>query len=218
MRQVSSIVTGVAVVVILASGCATRGWVRDTLDQKEVEIGQRIDGVDGQVRREAQRVDVIEVSVSDGARRVEGMNAKVETLQGSVTQTSTRADGIDSRLTRLWTNRYNAKVVETLDVHFAFDQAELGDEAQTALRGLLNELRNNPGLTVELMGYADQKGAREYNFQLSQRRVDAVRRYLVDNGVRMARVQTVALGMIADPSIPMEKKRRVTVHLMVDQD
>ncbi|MBI3635246.1 MAG: OmpA family protein, partial [Candidatus Rokubacteria bacterium] len=145
--------------------------MRDVVGKKEVEIGQRIDDVNGRVRQETQRVDVIETSVSDGAQRVAGMSAAMQTLQSSVIQASTRADGIDGRLTRLWTNRHNPKVVETIEIHFAFDRADLGDEAQTALRSLLDELRTNPGLTVELMGYTDPTGTREYNVQLSQRRV-----------------------------------------------
>ena len=72
-----------------------------------------------------------------------------------------KADGVDSRLTKLWNNRYNTKVVDTINVQFGFDRSELDDGAQTTLLGLIKEMQANPGLTVELVGYTDMKGARD---------------------------------------------------------
>ena len=72
-------------------------------------------------------------------------------------------------------------------------------------------------LTVELVGYTDTKGAREYNYSLSQRRVDAVRRFLVEKGVQPSRIQAVGLGPLADPVLPEAQKRRVSARLLVDQ-
>ena len=129
-----------------------------------------------------------------------------------------KADAVDSRMTKLWNNRYNAKVVETINVQFGFDRSELDDGAQTALLGLVRELQANPNLLVELTGYTDMKGNREYNYTLSQRRVDAVRRFLAEKGVQLARIQAVGLGAMSDRGTPEAQKRRVTAKLMVDQD
>ncbi len=233
----------VAAALIVVSGCATKSWVRGEMSKKETEINQRIVKVDDRVGEETQRVDkrvetvdkrveTVEGRVNQEAQRVDGMGVRVGTVETSLTSTSeavrgareradaamSKAEGVDSRVTRLWTNRYNPKVVDTINVQFGFNRSELDDGAQTALVGVIKELKENPGLTVELTGYTDMKGAPEYNYQLSQRRVDAVRRFLVEKGVQVARIQAVGLGPIADRDMPEAQKRRVTAKLMVDQD
>jgi outer membrane protein OmpA-like peptidoglycan-associated protein len=240
MNRVMRVGIVLPAVLLLVSGCATKKWVRETLEQKEASIGQRVDQqfeqrdtkigerfgtVEGRLSGEAQRVDSV-------GQRVDGMGQRVGTLETSVTEATTaatgardvgnsalaKAEGTDRRLTRLWSNRYSPKVVDTLDVYFRFDRADLDDGAQTALVALVKELQSNPSLAVELIGYTDTKGPREYNYQLSQRRVDAVRRFLVDKGVALARIQAVGLGPVAAAQTPDSQKRRVTAKLLLDQD
>jgi outer membrane protein OmpA-like peptidoglycan-associated protein len=240
MRHVSR--TGVLVSVtllIVATGCATKGWVREEMGKQEAQVGQRIGQVDERIGTEAKRVDTVdkrvdsvEGRVSQEAQKTDGMGVRVGTLETSITSTSeaargareradaamAKAEGVDSRLTKLWNNRYNAKVVETVNVQFGFNRSELDDGAQTTLLGLVKEMQANPGLTVELAGYTDMKGARDYNYTLSQRRVDSVRRFLVEKGVQIGRIQAVGLGALSDRATPEAQKRRVAAKLMIDQD
>lgn len=237
MRHVSR--TGVlmsATLLIVATGCATKGWVREEMGKQEAQVGQRISQVDDRIGSEAQRVDKrvdsVEGRVSQEAQKTDGMGIRVGTLETSVTSTSeaargareradaamARAEGVDGRLTKLWNNRYNSKVADTINVQFGFDRSELDDGAQTTLLGLVSEMQANPGLTVELIGYTDTKGPRDYNYTLSQRRVDAVRRFLVEKGVQIGRIQAVGLGALSDRGTPEAQKRRVSAKLMVDQD
>ena len=225
-----------ALLVVVASGCATKGWVREELSRQQAEMGQRIGQVDERVGSEAQRVDkrvdVVEGRVNEEAQKAQSTGTRVNTLESTITSTSeavratqeradaalAKAEGVDTRLTRLWNNRYNTKNVDTINVQFGFDRSELDDGAQTTLLGLVRELQTNPGLTVELVGYTDMKGNRDYNYTLSQRRVDAVRRFLVEKGVQVARIQAVGLGAINDRGTPEAQKRRVSAKLMIDQD
>lgn len=240
MRELTKVAVLLTAIVCLASACATKGWVRQALSKQETEVGQRINLVEGRVTDESQRVgqrfvgvdsrvNTVEGRVTEESQRVgqrlEGMDSRVKNVEGSVGATGdlaqgarVKADDVDSRLTRLWRGRYNQKVTDTFDVTFGFDRADLGDSAQTVLASVLKELQANPSLTVELTGYTDPQGKRDYNYQLSQRRAEAVQRFLVDKGVQLSRVRLVGLGPIMDPSAPAEKKRRVTVRLMVDQD
>jgi outer membrane protein OmpA-like peptidoglycan-associated protein len=234
MRHVSR--TGVLVSVtllIVATGCATKGWVREEMGKQEAQVGQRIGQVDDRIGAEAQRVDkrvdTVEGRVSQEAQKTD---VRVGTLETSITSTSeaargareradaamAKAEGVDGRLTKLWNNRYNAKVADTINVQFGFDRSELDDGAQTTLLGLVREMQANPGLTVELIGYTDTKGPRDYNYNLSQRRVDSVRRFLVEKGVQIGRIQAVGLGALSDRGTPESQKRRVAAKLMVDQD
>lgn len=212
-------------VFILASGCATKGWVRETLDKKEAEITQRVAVVD-------QRVDAVDGRVTQESERIQGVGSRVNTLEATVTEVSeaakgakeasssalAKADDVDRRVTRLWTNRHNPRLVDTVQVMFGFDRADLADKAQTALVNLAKDLQSNPNLVVELTGFTDTKGPREYNYQLSQRRVEAVRRFLVERGVQLSRIMSVGLGPISDASSPEPEKRRVTAKLMLEQD
>jgi outer membrane protein OmpA-like peptidoglycan-associated protein len=221
-----------ATLLIVATGCATKGWVREEMGKQEAQVGQRIGQVDERIGAEAQRVDSIEGRVSQEAQKADGIGVRVGTLETSITSTSeaargareradaamAKAEGVDSRLTKLWSNRYNAKLVETVNVQFGFNRSELDDGAQTTLLGLVKEMQANPGLTVELMGYTDMKGARDYNYNLSQRRVESVRRFLVERGVQIGRIQAVGLGALSDRATPEAQKRRVAAKLMIDQD
>ena len=100
------------------------------------------------------------------------------TAQGRADEAAKKAEGVDQRLTRLWTNRFNQKQADSLEVYFSPDSIDLTDAAQTALLAVVREMEAHPTLTVELGGYTDPRGALDYNYGLSQRRVDAVRRFL----------------------------------------
>ncbi len=235
-----------AAALILNSGCATREYVNEVVAKRDMEVSQRVDRVEGQVAKNAQRSDSIETRVggiegrvggvegrsSANSQRIEVVTGKVQGLETSVGQAEQRARGaqdradgamaragnVDTRLGRLWSNRYAPRVAEALDVYFPYGQAELGDSAQTELLRVVRELEAHPTLTVELHGFTDPSGARDLNYQLSQRRVDAVRRFLAQKGVAAGRIQAVVQGPINDPGVPPDKKRRVTVKLLVDQD
>jgi OOP family OmpA-OmpF porin len=206
------------VAVLLVSGCATKGFVRDMFAKKDVEIDQRFVKVEGQVEKVEGQVEGVNTEVKGVTTQVRSLEGAVADARSRADAAMTKAEGVDTRLTRLWSNRYNQKTADTLEVYFGFDKAELTDGAQTALAGVVRELQANPTLIVELGGYTDPKGTVNYNYGLSQRRVEAVRRFLVEKGIPLSRVHAVGLGPITARETPDEKKRRVTVKMLVDQD
>jgi outer membrane protein OmpA-like peptidoglycan-associated protein len=149
---------------------------------------------------------------------MEGVEGGVIRAQDTADRASRRVAAVDSRLTRLWTNRFNQRAASSLEVFFPQDSSDLNDVAQTALLGVAKDLEDNPSLTVELGGYTDRRGALDYNYGLSQRRVNAVRRFLMDRGINLARIHAASLGPATEANISEAKKRRVTIRLMVDQD
>ena len=196
------------VLLWLLSGCAatTPAYVSPVQPARGVDeqVDQRVTAIEGRINEMNQRLDKV-----DGA---------VAGAQSRANDAAKKADGVNDRLTRLWSNRFNQKVSDSLEVYFSPDSIELSDAAQTALLAVVREMQAHPTLTVELGGYTDPRGALDYNYALSQRRVDAVRRFLVDKGIQLARIQAASLGPISDSSIPDVKKRRVTVRLMADQE
>jgi outer membrane protein OmpA-like peptidoglycan-associated protein len=190
--------------LVAVSGCATKDWVRDLMGKKEVEIGQRMDGLGGEIKS-------TQANLGETTQIARGAGERADAAMG-------KAGNVDGRLSRLWSNRYNQKAVDTVEVYFGFDRADLSDGAQTALLGVVKELQASPTLIVRLGGFTDPTGTRNYNYGLAQRRVEAVRRFLVDKGVELSRVQAIGMGPLEDPKISEEKKRRVTVTLMTDLD
>ena len=79
-------------------------------------------------------------------------------------------------------------------VNFDFDSAELTVSARSTLNRQAAFLSLNPGLMIVVEGHADERGTREYNLALGDRRATAVRDYLVAKGINSARVRTVSYG------------------------
>jgi len=79
-------------------------------------------------------------------------------------------------------------------VYFGFDSSELAGEAQAILDRQAAFLNVNPTMVVIIEGHADERGTREYNLALGDRRAVAVRDYLLAKGLNAARVRTVSYG------------------------
>ena len=79
-------------------------------------------------------------------------------------------------------------------VYFDFDSSELSDDAQMTLNRQSAFLNVNPALVIVVEGHADERGTREYNLALADRRATAVRDYLLAKGLNSARVRTVSYG------------------------
>jgi len=79
-------------------------------------------------------------------------------------------------------------------VAFKTGSAELDENAKGALNGVATWLNNDKARTLRLAGYADMTGNSEANLVLSERRADAVKSYLVAQGVDSTRVMTVGRG------------------------
>jgi outer membrane protein OmpA-like peptidoglycan-associated protein len=215
MVQLTKIAVLLPAVLMVASGCATKDWVRDLMGKNQAEtdqrVDQKVDGVNTRVDGVDKQVKAVEASLGDTTQLARGANEKADAAM-------TKAGNVDSRLTRIWSNRYNQKAVDTVDIYFGFNQADLSDGAQTALLGVVKELDASPTLVVRLGGFTDSKGSKNHNYLLAQRRVESVRRFLAEKGVQLSRVQAIGMGTLDDPAVPEDKKRRVTVTLMVDQD
>lgn len=217
-----------AAVLLVASGCATKGFVRQEFQGRDAQLVR----LEGDLGQERTRVDELGNKVTDARSRADDAARRAEQAAGVGNQALGRADeatakagqamakaqDADGRLTRLWTNRNKRNVAETVVVHFRFAKAALDDRAQTALLDAVKQVKEDPNVLVALEGYTDPIGAAEYNLQLSQRRAEAVRRFLVQNGVDLHRIQSIGLGETPDQAKSRrdrEQSRRVVVQLMV---
>ena len=79
-------------------------------------------------------------------------------------------------------------------VHFALDHYDLSPEAEATLRQQAALLQNYPQVAVTIQGHADERGTREYNLALGERRADTVRNYLIALGIPGERISVISYG------------------------
>lgn len=79
-------------------------------------------------------------------------------------------------------------------VFFELDSSAIGPEARTTLERQAFFLRKYPSVSVTVEGHCDERGTREYNLALGERRASAVRDYLVSLGIDPSRLTTISYG------------------------
>jgi peptidoglycan-associated lipoprotein len=79
-------------------------------------------------------------------------------------------------------------------VFFQTDSSNLTQEGRQTIEGWARFLRQNPSLSTAIEGHADERGTREYNLALGERRATAARNQLVSLGIQPQRVTTVSYG------------------------
>ncbi len=80
------------------------------------------------------------------------------------------------------------------NIYYDYDQATLRAESVASLDTLVNFMKDNPSISVEIYSYTDGKGKDEYNFPLSQRRAQSVLDYLEKSGVERTRMTAKGFG------------------------
>ncbi len=80
------------------------------------------------------------------------------------------------------------------NVYFEFDDSKIVDESVPVLNSLLELMKQNPNLSIEIAGHTDNIGSKAINQRVSERRAQAVRRWLVSNGVDASRLAARGYG------------------------
>jgi peptidoglycan-associated lipoprotein len=115
---------------------------------------------------------------------------------GSATSSATSSAASSSSSTTAATQMSDAEKLAQVGntVYFGFDSSELDGEAQATLDRQAAFLNVNPTMVVIIEGHADERGTREYNLALGDRRAVSVRDYLLAKGLNAARIRTVSYG------------------------
>lgn len=79
-------------------------------------------------------------------------------------------------------------------VYFDFDSANLGGDSKETIKANAEYLKANANVDVQVEGHCDERGGRQYNLALGERRAKAVRDYMVALGVEAKRLATVSYG------------------------
>ena len=90
---------------------------------------------------------------------------------------------------------YSSKaIMANAVVYFDFDQYTLSSKSIQTLRSIAQVMEDNKDLEITVSGHADERGTREYNLALGQRRGEAVRDYLLLNGISKNRIAVKSYG------------------------
>ncbi len=79
-------------------------------------------------------------------------------------------------------------------VFFAYDSSDLAPEARDTLTRQVEWLNRYPNLNITVEGHSDERGTREYNIALGDRRATTVKNFLVSQGIPASRLNTISYG------------------------
>ncbi len=191
---------GVLGAVMLGSfGCATQTWTVETIREMDKELVARMAKIEATAAAEKIRVD-----------------GQLNEIRGIGVDARNRADAVNARLTQAQASRLKRAQVQTLDVTFETGKSDISQSDRAALQALLPTIKDNPAYTVDVVGYTDTVGTADSNVNLSWRREEAVRRFLVERGVELNRFFFIGVGeeLSGDDvkdTAKRAKNRRVTV-------
>lgn len=115
---------------------------------------------------------------------IEDLSSGAET-RGAADKSATEAQALAAR---------QAELLAKTRVYFAFDSSTIDDEARAVIEAHAAYLSANPGIRLTLEGHCDERGTREYNLALGERRAQAVEKLLRALGVDGKRITTVSFG------------------------
>jgi peptidoglycan-associated lipoprotein len=85
--------------------------------------------------------------------------------------------------------------VEVQDrVFFDYNSSSLNDEAKKILNVQAEWLKSDSSIRITIEGHCDERGTREYNIALGEKRANAAKNYLTSNGVEKSRIKTISFG------------------------
>ena len=215
MKQQTSFATGAAILVLalgtvgVTSGCATRKFVRTTVDAKTSEVAARLDS---RIDEDGNKIEGNTNQIQELGSVTRDHTGKIATLDNNVQQvdaktqqamnigqgaqnTADKAVGEVSTLDQKFQNRNNYQTLSEERVLFPFNSAKIEDNYKQVLDGVAERIQANPDAILVMEGRTDATGDDLYNIQLGEKRAETVLRYLVvEKGVSIQRIYKMSFG------------------------
>jgi len=182
----------------------------------------------GTVKREVSRIDQemtgLQTSVENTETRLKEQDSKLASHDQSIAQLSTESkEALDraESAEKLAQGKLLYEVTLSDDnVKFPTGTAKLSPEMTAELDNLINQLKtDNKNVYIEIQGYTDSRGSKDFNYKLGLERAEAVRRYLAEAGIPLHRISTISYGedRSVAPNTTREgrsKNRRVVIQVL----
>ena len=206
-------------------GCASKNYVRNEttpvinkvneLDDLTAKNSRDIKDVDS---RAQQGIQSVQAKAAEVDQKAQAAGTQADQAQNLANQAVNRVDTLQNTVANL----DNYRVVSETSVHFGFNQDNLTSKARKALDLLATDIPNTKGYIIAVEGGADAVGSKDYNYNLSERRADAVIQYLASKyNVPAHKIFLIGLGKdkpVANNKTASgrAKNRRVDIRLMTN--
>jgi OmpA-OmpF porin, OOP family len=225
MNRYSVLAVLVAGSLPLTVGCASKKYVRN----QTTPVINNVNELDDQTAKNTHDIRDVDSRAQQGISQVnskaDAADQKAMAAGQSADQANQNATQAHNRVTSLAgtvENLDNYKSVSDTTILFGFDKAQLTRKDKQTLDEFAAQLQNQKHYIVQVEGYTDSTGAADYNYQLSQRRADAVIQYLAQKySVPAHKIFLIGLGK--DNPVAQNtsasgraKNRRVDVRLMAN--
>lgn len=207
------------------AGCATKNYVRNqtaplvdhtnSLEDKTAENNRNIHDTDTRAQAGIKQAQGAADSATQAAQNAQKSAGDAQTAANDAVH---RADSLDQVVKGL----DNYKSVGDVSVNFGFDKAVLTKDDKEQLDQFAQQLGNQKSYILEVTGGTDSTGSAQYNYDLSQRRADAVVQYLASKyAVPAHRFYLIGIGKDKEvaPNNTAEgrkKNRRVEIRLLTN--
>jgi len=221
----TSLVVLLAAGMMASVGCASKNYVR----QETTPLINKTNELDDMTAKNTRDIKDVDSRAQAGIQQVQAKAAEVDQKAQAAgqqaSQAQTLADNAVHRVDSLQNtvaNLDNYRVVTEAAVHFGFNKDNLTKDAKTALDQLATDVPNTKGYIITVEGGTDSVGPADYNYDLSQRRADAVIQYLAAaHNIPAHKIYLIGLGKDkpVDSNNTREgraKNRRVDVRLMTN--
>lgn len=133
--------------------------------------------------------------VEDNYQYEEQKQSAAETSQGSATLNMTNdSSNLDGQSKAAMTNEQLKAMLSGKVVYFDYDRSDVRSEFYDIIKLNAEYLNNNPNASVTIAGHCDERGSREYNLALGERRGNSVKNALVVEGVNPNRINVISFG------------------------
>jgi OmpA-OmpF porin, OOP family len=223
MQRLSFVFAVAALAALGVTGCATKNYVRnqttplvehtDQLDQKTAQNNRDIKDVD---QRSQAGIQGAQNAADMATQNAQNAGKQAGDAEMAANDAVHRADSLDSVVKGL----DNYKKVADVTVTFGFDKAALTDDDRQQLDDFAQKLSTGSGFLLEVTGGTDSTGPAQYNYDLSQRRADAVVQYLASKyNIPAHRFYLIGIGKdqaVADNKTREGRKqnRRVQIQML----
>lgn len=179
---------------VFGAGCATKGFVRKSVEPVETKVGEVAD----ENVKQGERIGAVEKGVEENDVEISAAKERLTTVERQSTEALSRTDrhgrALDELRQRI-ANIDDYKMAAETMVHFGFDRDTLTPEAKAELDRLAAGANGEKRFFIAVEGFTDPIGSEDYNLNLSRRRADRVVQYLVtQHNIPVYRVYVVGLG------------------------
>lgn len=195
--KVAGLFTLSILLTLSSVGCATKKYARNRVNERMTPLEQRAGSLEETSRRNTQDIGQLGTDVNDVRGRADRAQSQADTALSRANEANTRANSADQSVSDLRNNVDKYSVQNTASVNFKFDSYQLTPDARAALDQLASQIKDRENFVLEIEGFADATGSDQYNNQLTQKRANAVQRYLAEqHNIPLFRMRILGFGEV----------------------